>query len=199
MRFLVKLLFPTKCEICGIAPEPLCEKCVPIPMPRLVPGFSFPVWSMAPLDPSLQKLMRAYKDDQILGIEKHLVELVKPNSGISDPEVVIAVPPRNQRNFRKRGFYPAFRLARKIFGPRRKIFVLGLSRQVEDQRELTGHRRRQNLQNAFLAKIEKGSSVVLFDDVLTTGSTLREMARAIEASGGSVLAACVLAETISDF
>ena len=168
-------------------------------MPRKVSGFEFPVWSMVPLGENLQKLIRSYKDDQILSLEKYLVELVRPNSEISDPDVLLVVPPRNRRNYRKRGFDPAYRLARKIYGPGRKIQMLKLSREVEDQRELTGHFRRQNLLNAYSANCQAGTLVVLFDDVLTTGSTLREMARAVESAGGKVLAACVLAETISNF
>jgi predicted amidophosphoribosyltransferase len=41
--------------------------------------------------------------------------------------------------------------------------------------------------------------VLLFDDVLTTGSTLREMARACRAAGVEVGASCVLAERFSIF
>ena len=41
--------------------------------------------------------------------------------------------------------------------------------------------------------------VLLFDDVLDTGSTIREMSRACSAAGVEVGASCVLAERFSIF
>jgi predicted amidophosphoribosyltransferase len=41
--------------------------------------------------------------------------------------------------------------------------------------------------------------VFLFDDVLTTGATMREMNRSVTAAGGKVIGACVLAQRNSVF
>lgn len=199
MKLLVNLLFPSQCEICGRPPEPLCGECLPIAKPHQVKGFAFDTWAVAELDEPLQKLVRGYKDHQLLALEKHLVHLIKSTARISEANVVIAVPPRNRKNYRKRGFDPALRLARKSFGPGVPVIALRANRKVSDQRQLSSSNRKANLIGAYSSKLPPGSRVMLFDDVVTTGSTLREMARAVEEKGSIVVGACVLAETISVF
>jgi predicted amidophosphoribosyltransferase len=199
MKLLVDLLFPSQCEICGRPPEPLCGECLPIAKPHQVKGFAFDTWAITELDEPLQKLVRGYKDHHLLALEKHLVHLIKSTTRISVANVVIAVPPRNRKNYRKRGFDPALRLARKSFGPAVQIVALRANRKVSDQRQLSSSNRKANLIGAYSSKLPPGSRVMLFDDVVTTGSTLREMARAVEEKGSIVVGACVLAETISVF
>lgn len=199
MKLLVDLLFPSQCEICGRPPEPLCGECLPIAKPHQVKGFAFDAWAITELDEPLQKLVKGYKDHHLLALEKHLVQLIKSTVTLSEANVVIAVPPRNRKNYRKRGFDPALRLARKSFEPRVRVIALRANRKVSDQRVLSSSDRKTNLLGAFRSNLPPGSRVILFDDVVTTGSTLREMARAVEEKGSIVVGVCVLAETISVF
>ncbi|MDE3012046.1 MAG: hypothetical protein KGI67_14270, partial [Pseudomonadota bacterium] len=56
--------------------------------------------------------------------------------------------------------------------------------------------RRANLRDAFeVDALPPGTPVCLFDDVLTTGATLRELARAARAAGAGRVTAVVLART----
>lgn len=66
-------------------------------------------------------------------------------------------------------------------------------RSTPQQKELHGNQRRKNLKGAFRAAPEcKGRSIVLIDDVVTTGSTLSECARTLKKAGAyRVYAACV--------
>ncbi len=61
------------------------------------------------------------------------------------------------------------------------------------QKKLLGKQRRRNLKGAFQAAPEcKGRSIVLIDDVVTTGSTLSECACTLKKAGAyRVYAACV--------
>ena len=71
--------------------------------------------------------------------------------------------------------------------------LLVRSRATPQQKLLNEKQRRRNLKGAFLAAPEcKGRSIVLIDDVVTTGSTLSECARTLKKAGAyRVYAACV--------
>ena len=72
------------------------------------------------------------------------------------------------------------------------------AKRVLDQRGLNAQQRSENLSGAYRANSLAGKKVLLFDDVLTTSSTLREMRRAVEAAGGEVNGFCVLARRFVD-
>ena len=71
--------------------------------------------------------------------------------------------------------------------------LLVRTRSTPQQKELSGKQRRNNLKGAFRAAPEcRGRSIVLIDDVITTGSTLSECARTLKKAGAyRVYAACV--------
>lgn len=71
--------------------------------------------------------------------------------------------------------------------------LLVRTRATPQQKELSGKERRKNLKGAFQAAPEcKGQSIVLIDDVITTGSTLSECALTLKKAGAyRVYAACV--------
>ena len=69
----------------------------------------------------------------------------------------------------------------------------------EDQAGLGAAQRRANLEGRFRARAPRSSrpagAVLLVDDVVTSGATLREAQRALEESGWSPRAAVTLAAT----
>jgi predicted amidophosphoribosyltransferase len=70
-------------------------------------------------------------------------------------------------------------------------------RKVEDQSRLDSNARRKNLEGSMLADSRVfGRQVILFDDVVTTGSTILEAGRAVELAGGTVIGFLAFAETI---
>ena len=61
-------------------------------------------------------------------------------------------------------------------------------KQTRPQVELRGADRKRNIYNAFVANSEYKSEIykktfVIFDDVLTTGSTVKEMAKVLKRNG----------------
>jgi predicted amidophosphoribosyltransferase len=67
---------------------------------------------------------------------------------------------------------------------------------VADQADLTAADRAANLSGALRARFDlRGSRVIVVDDVITTGATLAEAARALRAAGADVRAAAVVAAT----
>ena len=74
--------------------------------------------------------------------------------------------------------------------------VLRRNRGTARQKSLGAQDRAANLRGALLAtRSLAGRSFLIVDDVLTTGATLDEAARAIRAAGGTVLGAATLAFT----
>ncbi|MCK8438872.1 ComF family protein [Streptomyces sp. D2-8] len=107
---------------------------------------------------------------------------------------VLLVPvPSGRRAVRARGHDPARRIAlaaaselRRGGLPARVAGVLRQRRAVADQSGLNSRQRRDNLTGALAvapggARVLSGGPVVLVDDVMTTGASLAEAARAVRA------------------
>ncbi|MDD4839693.1 MAG: ComF family protein [Clostridia bacterium] len=117
-------------------------------------------------------------------------------------DVLVYVPMTNLER-KKRGFNQSELLAVEI-GKRLEIPVCkGLLKVKETslQKELSAKERAENLAGAFLAVPEfvKGQSIVLIDDVFTTGSTANECAKALlkaRAKRVNVLTAAVTKQRI---
>lgn len=72
---------------------------------------------------------------------------------------------------------------------------LRIVRPVRDQAGLSARARAENLRDAYIAERGlDGERVVLVDDVVTSGATLRESVRAVEAVGAVVVGCVVIAE-----
>jgi predicted amidophosphoribosyltransferase len=95
---------------------------------------------------------------------------------------------------RRRGYAPVDALLVRC--GIRPSHVLRPARARDDQAGLGADARRLNAQGALVARADlRGRRFLLVDDILTTGATLAEAARAVTAAGGSVASAAVLAQT----
>ena len=109
--------------------------------------------------------------------------------------------PLHPRRLRQRGFNQSLLLAREVAEALdADLDFLSLTRikHTKPQTELGSEERSRNVRRAFqVLKREavKGRSVVLVDDVATTGSTLNECARALKKAGCLEVFCLVLART----
>ena len=70
--------------------------------------------------------------------------------------------------------------------------VIQLNRAVQDQVGLDATRRQQNIQDAFSATTQISGTVVILDDVITTGSTLNAAAKSLKIAGAQkVFGICI--------
>jgi len=109
--------------------------------------------------------------------------------------------PLHPKRLRERGFNQSLLLARHvapILGTELDFLTLRRVRDTLPQTGLNRDERRKNVRRAFELKekkVVKGRSIILVDDVATTGSTLSECARVLKRSGSHRVLCLVLART----
>jgi ComF family protein len=129
-----------------------------------------------------------------------LAHVVSGDPVLRTADVLVPVPLHPGR-WSERGFNQAEELgrvaARRTGIPFRRLVVR--MRPTVPQTELDEEERRRNVRGAFaVSGTAAGLRVLLVDDVVTTGSTLRECARALRRAGARDVYAAVVAMTVRD-
>lgn len=119
-------------------------------------------------------------------------------AGVLDGADALVPVPLHRSRRRARGFNQAEELARHL-GPR-VLPALRRVRATPSQTDLPASRRHANVRGAFalLRGIDvRDLSVVLVDDVSTTGATLEACARVLKAAGAGEVRAVTAARVVS--
>jgi predicted amidophosphoribosyltransferase len=219
MRVL-DLLLPVGCAGCGRTGAPACTGCaaslagpavavLPSPAPCGLP----PPYTVAAYDGVVRDLLLAAKERGAVGVLPLLGEalstaVVLAASGLPGDRAVLLVPvPSTRAAVRSRGDDIVLALARRAAGPLRRTGrkvsvapVLRHVRAVRDSAGLGAADRAVNLAGALGVRdsgraMLRGAAVIVVDDLMTTGATLAEAARALRAAGGDVHAAATVAAT----
>jgi predicted amidophosphoribosyltransferase len=153
-------------------------------------------------------LIKAFKEDGLTTLAPQLAAIVSlAYEGLvaeapTQLEGSLLVPvPSSRVNFLKRGYLPTLLIAKQLNRQLGLPFVvksaLRFIRSVEDQAGLSVEHRGANLSGSMTASSwVAGQRVILLDDVVTTGSTLIESARAVSQAGGEVAGFLTFSETI---
>ena len=121
-----------------------------------------------------------------------LFRLILPSLPV-EYDLACAVPLSVER-LKQRGYNQAEIMLWGYLGKRPKNDPLKRVKNTRPQTELSRKERLQNVKSAFEAKSDlSGLKVLLFDDVMTTGATLRECAKALKKAGAKEVVALVLA------
>ena len=173
-------------------------------------GVFVPLWSAGDYLHPLPRLISGAKDHHrwdVVGILAGrlacaiagLVDAV----GTCGPGVIVPFPSR-AAVVRERGLDLTHALATKatrhlraVGLPVRVEAILTHARQVQDQGGLTTTQRRSNIEGCLVGRPGRGNRwVVLVDDVVTTGASLREGVRALSASGEAPMGLATIAATV---
>lgn len=153
-------------------------------------------------DDPIGAIIRAVKDggrhDLMAVLECHAAAAAARLPRAPRPVRVVPVPSRPS-TVRRRGIDVTHRLARAVARrvDGRAERVLRHSRPVRDQVGLSSLDRAINLRDAISVRgpLPRGTSVILVDDVLTTGATLQACAQALHRAGARLHGAVVVAVT----
>lgn len=109
-----------------------------------------------------------------------------------DAEVIVAVPISNERE-KERGYNQSLLVARYLSNKLGLPLVTDAVIKIKDnkrQAKLNSRERHENVLGAYKTQNKegvKGKKVLLLDDILTTGSTMSEVARKLKIAGASAV------------
>jgi len=149
----------------------------------------------------LRDAVQRFKFGRRPALARPLAALVLEQCAAAVPARAVLVPiPLARERERERGFNQAAlvaeRVARGLGAPLRERW-LARTRATAPQTELDAVERRANVRGAFVASTAAaGADVVLVDDVLTTGATAGECARALRAAGAASVGLLTVARVL---
>lgn len=204
------ILLPVRCAGCKAADRALCPACERAIAPRVsrVVVAGLPVWAALEYDGVARSVLLAYKDAGRVDMARALARALRAAVATAQAEsaaehgaraaLLPVLIPSTRAARRRRGYHPTGMLLNRA-----RILVpplwgaLSHTRQTQDQAQLSAAQRAQNRAGSLTASRRlRGRTCLIVDDIVTTGATALEAARAIQAAGGRVAGVAALAHTL---
>lgn len=203
---LLDLLLPSNCALCEVSGPAICSDCKAKFNARnfdirrgQLSGFSATSYSE-----DAAKLIHEFKERGQTSLAAFFGDLISPrllqfaeSEAIS--EAILVPVPSSKSTTRIRGFQPAQVLAKQLGRlSRLPVFAaLRAKKAIADQSALSREQRASNVNQSMVASSAiAGRAVILVDDIVTTGATISEAARAVSEAGGEPKFFLTFAETI---
>ena len=198
----IQCLEPPWCDICGTPGiKGLCDACA------ITPPRYGKLRSIAFYQTTLQQAIHFFKFEKKKAFARHLIQLINAyiplDCSIAEYDFILPVPIHKKR-LRERGFNQATLLANgiaKAAGVPVRTDTLIRHRHTVAQSSLDREERQQNLIGAFEIRNPdsiRGKRLLIFDDVFTTGATIREAVSELWAADPAEVDVLTLARTLDD-
>lgn len=146
----------------------------------------------------LDKMVQALKFNEQLTLVRLLAEKLAQRIEIR-PDCIVAMPLHPAR-LRERGFNQSLELARQVARILEIPLLSHACQRVRDtppQSTLPWKERGKNMRKAFTCTADlSGKHVAVLDDVMTSGASINELARALRQAGAREVSAWVVARTL---
>lgn len=189
---------PPFCNICGLpqSQDGVCERCS-----ENVPKYK-ELRAWLAFDGGIRKALHRIKYRRDFGMAEQVAFEILPFAKKLDWDIDIAVPvPLGKQRYRERGYNQVSSFAGPLswamgweFSPK----SLRRTKETTSQVDLSATQRAENVKDAFVAdrKGVEGKSVLVLDDVATTGATLNSCADALIRGGAKAVYALTIARAL---
>lgn len=186
LREFSQLIFPSRCFGCSNLSPTICAECSINWQPNYFKTqmSNFNVYSSIIYSPIASKIILAAKENGIAAADELLINCIVSmvDKVTTNRDMYRLVPiPSSKQSIRRRGRSFMVDLTQEV--ARRTGFTtldcLALTSQVSDQSGLTKSQRLINMHGAFSSTRITRGKLIIIDDVITTGATLKEAVRAI--------------------
>jgi ComF family protein len=181
------------CETCGIklqTQQKYCGHCQTTP-----PAFSKTFYAAEYKEP-IASWVRSLKFGKNLSMSRLFAQLMLNLLSQIDKEYILTPVPLHSSRLRRRGYNQAYEIAKELCKLSQHHMEINLKRikKTDMQAQLKFNQRKKNVKNAFkLIGTVKQKKILLIDDVMTSGNTLRECAKVLKKAGAEEVALLVFA------
>jgi len=188
-KTILDLIFPITCLGCSSQGRFLCPSC----LDKIPPNQELPqnklIVALDYKNPFVKEIIHQYKYNFIKDLSEPLAELMsrKLSSYFSSGSIVLIPVPLHKKRLRWRGFNQSDLLAQEI--NQRLNFPIANDILIRKKHTLpqvkieNAPKRKQNIKNAFQLNSDQSledKTIILIDDISTTGATLKECAKALK-------------------
>lgn len=199
LKSLQEIIFPVRCLGCSALGLEICSQCRGKWNPHIYRSWSkaapyFPIFSSIQYSTVASKVLLAAKENNIKLADDLLVQALQKSFNYCAKErglgLFVPIPSRHTvARSRGRQFITELSLQLSKSTGMETIESLSHIRKVRDQSSLDAKQRMVNIEGSMKSLRYLSEKVILVDDLVTTGATLHEGARALRENGIEVIAA----------